>query len=85
MTQSSPTALGRGLEDGVRYAEAHLADWARLGRIVRAHSAAEVVANLDPSFRRPRGADDSVAYWSGFAHGVQRVVRETADMSSPDT
>jgi hypothetical protein len=77
--------LGRGLEDGVRYAEAHLADWARLGRIVRAHSAAEVVANLDPSFRRPRGADDSVAYWSGFAHGVQRVVRETADMSSPDT
>ncbi len=84
MSQSSPTALGRGLEDGVRYAEARLADWARLGRIVRAHTAAEVVANLDPSFRRPEGADDSVAYWSGFAHGVQRVVREAADASLPE-
>ena len=79
LTQSSPTALGRGLEDGVRYAKARLADWAGLGRIVRAHSAAEVVANLDPSFRRPDGLAESVGYWSGFAHGVQRVVRETAD------
>ena len=82
MTQSSPTALGRGLEDGVRYAKAHLADWARLGRIVRAHSAAEVVANVDRPFRRPGAAAESVAYWSGFAHGVQRVVRETANASN---
>lgn len=71
---SSPTALGRGLEDGARYAEAHLTDWARLGRIVRSRSAAEVRANLDPS----DVAEESAAYWSGFAHGVQRVVRETA-------
>ena len=78
MTQSPHTALGQGLEDGIRYAKAHLADWARLGRIVRAHSAAEVVANLDPSFQMPDGVADSVAYWSGFAHGVQRVVRDTA-------
>jgi hypothetical protein len=74
--------LGRGLEDGVRYAKEHLADWTRLGRIVRAHSAAEVVASLDPAFRHAAG--DSVAYWSGFAHGVQRVVRETANASFPD-
>jgi hypothetical protein len=74
--------LGRGLEDGVRYAQAHLADWVQLGRIARARSAAEVVANLDPSFRQPDGADDSVAYWSGFAHGVQRVMRATANASS---
>ena len=79
MTQSSPAALDRGLEDGVRYARSHLADRSRLGRIARAHSAAEVVANLDPSFRRPEGADDSAAYWSGFAHGVGRIVRETAN------
>jgi hypothetical protein len=26
----------------------------------------------------PEGVIDSVAYWSGFAHGVQRVVRDTA-------
>jgi hypothetical protein len=37
-----------------------------------------VVANLDPTFQMPDGVADSVAYWSGFAHGVQRVVRETA-------
>ena len=70
------------MEDGVRYAKAHLADWARLGRIVRAHSAAEVVANVDRSFRRPGAPAESVAYWSGFAHGVQRVVRETANTSN---
>lgn len=62
------------MEDGIGYAKAHLYDWARLGLIVRAHSAAEVAANLDPSFPRPEGTDDTVAYWSGFAHGVQRVV-----------
>jgi hypothetical protein len=73
------TALSRGLEDGASYANAHLADWARLGRIVRAHTAAEVVAILDATFGQPDGVDDPVAYWSGFAHGVQRVVREAAD------
>jgi hypothetical protein len=79
LAEALATALDRGLDDGVRYARAHLDDWGRLGRIVRAHSAAEVVANLD---RRPDGADDSVAYWSGFAHGVHRVVRETAHASA---
>jgi hypothetical protein len=49
-----------------------------LGRIVRAHTAAEVVANLDPTFQMPDGVADSVAYWSGFAHGVLGVVRDTA-------
>lgn len=77
------TALDQGLEDGVTWAKAQLADRARLGRIVRAHSAEEVVANLDPTFRMPEGVADSVAYWSGFAHGVQRVVRDTADDSIP--
>jgi hypothetical protein len=38
-----------------------------------------VVANLDPTFQMPDGVTDSVAYWSGFAHGVQRVVRDTAE------
>jgi hypothetical protein len=74
-----PTALARGLGDGAGYANAHLTDWARLGRIARAHTAAEVVAILDGTFGQPDGIDDRVAYWSGFAHGVQRVVREAAD------
>ena len=73
------TALTSGLEDGANYANAHLADWARLGRIARAHSAAEVVGILDTTFGQPDGVDDPVAYWSGFAHGVGLVVRETAD------
>jgi hypothetical protein len=37
-----------------------------------------VVANLDSTFQMPDGVADSVAYWSGFAHGVQGVVRDTA-------
>ena len=78
LPHSPPPALDQGLEDGVKWAKAHLADRARLGRIVRAHTAAEVVANLDPIFQMPDGVADSVAYWSGFAHGVQRVVRDTA-------
>jgi hypothetical protein len=84
VTDSPRTALDQGLEDGVTWATAHLADRARLGRIVRAHSAGEVVANLDPTFEMPDGVADSAAYWSGFAHGVQRVVRDTAgDSISP--
>ena len=78
MTHAPHTALDQGLEDGVTWAKAHLADRARLGRIVRAHTAAEVVGNLDPTLQMPDGVADSVAYWSGFAHGVQRVVRDTA-------
>jgi hypothetical protein len=77
-THSPHTALDQGLEDGAEWAKAHLADRARLGRIVRAHTAAEVVANIDPSFQMPDGVADLVAYWSGFAHGVLGVVRDTA-------
>ena len=72
------------MEDGVQWAQAHLADRARLGRIVRAHTAAGVVEHLETTFRKPDGVVESVAYWSGFAHGVQRVVRDTAGDSIPD-
>jgi hypothetical protein len=75
--------VDQGLEDGVKWAQAQLADRARLGRIARAHTAAEVVANLDPTLQMPEGVADSAAYWSGFAHGVQRVVRDTAGDSIP--
>ena len=82
-THSPRTPLDQGLDDGATWAKAHLADRARLGRIVRAHTAAGVVANLDPTFEAPDGVADPVAYWSGFAHGVQRVVRETAGDAIP--
>jgi hypothetical protein len=77
------TSLSRGLEDGASYANAHLTDWARLGRIARARSAAEVLAIVEASFGQPDGVDAPVAYWSGFAHGVQRVVSSTADTARP--
>jgi hypothetical protein len=31
----------------------------------------------------PHGVVGSAAYWSGFAHGVQRVLRETASDPVP--
>ena len=77
------SSLSRGLEDGATYANAHLTDWARLGRIARAHTAADVVAIVETSFGPPDGVDDAVAYWSGFAHGVGRVVRAAADRAQP--
>ena len=83
LPHAAPTALDQGLEDGARYARRHLADRTRLGRIVRTHTAAEVVANLGTTFREPDGVIDSAAYWSGFAHGVQRVLRETAGDTIP--
>jgi hypothetical protein len=71
-------ALDRGLEDGVGWARAHLSDRARLGRIARAHNAGEMVASLESTLSMPDGVDDASAYWSGFGHGVQQVLRETA-------
>jgi hypothetical protein len=82
LNHSPRTALDQGLEDGVAWAQAHAADRARLGRVARGHTAAEVVANLDPDHQMPDGMADPVAYWSGFAHGVQRVLRATAGGST---
>ena len=48
-----------------------------MGRIARAHTAVEVVKNVDATFRIPDGVDDRVAYWSGFAHGVLGALRES--------
>ena len=78
MANSPNAALDQGLKDGVEWAKAHLADRSRLGRIARAHNAAEVIANLEPTLEMPDGVADSVAYWSGFAHGVLGVLRDTA-------
>ena len=78
LTNSPYAALDQGLEDGAAWARAHLADRPRLGRIARAHNAADVIANVDPTVQTPDGVADPVAYWSGFAHGVLRVLRDTA-------
>jgi hypothetical protein len=72
----SSTALSIGLEEGLRYAAENSGDRAHLGRIVRAHSAADVADLVGESFAPPHGVDDVVAYWSGFAHGVGQFLRE---------
>jgi hypothetical protein len=72
----SSTALNVGLEDGLTYAAENSADRAHLGRIVRAHGAADVAGLVAHSFAPPDGIDDVVAYWSGFAHGVGQFLRE---------
>ena len=72
-----PTCLQQGLTAGYAYATAHgEADRLALGRVVRAHSADEVKANLDRATAAPAGVDHPTAYWSGFAHGVGRFLSE---------
>ena len=71
-------ALGLGLEDGLRFATENAGDRRHLGRIVRAHTAAEVADVVFGRVVQPDGIDDAVAYWSGFAHGVGRFLQEEA-------
>jgi hypothetical protein len=72
----SSTALSVGLDDGLRYAAENSGDRARLGQIVRAHGAGDVVSLVAEGLTPPDGIDDVVAYWSGFAHGVAQYLRE---------
>jgi hypothetical protein len=76
---TSSTALGLGLEEGLKYAADHGGDRHHLGRIVRAGSAVEVSDAVAGSVLPPEGIDQ-VAYWSGFAHGVGRYLREHLDL-----
>jgi len=79
----SSTTLDLGLEAGLRYATANPGDRRRLGRIVRAPSAADVTAIVAESVSEPDGINDRAAYWSGFAHGVRRFLQENTD-TPPD-
>ena len=80
----SSTALDLGLEAGLRYATENPGDRRRLGRIVRAHAAADVAAIVAGSVSEPDGVSDRVAYWSGFAHGVRRFLQANTD-TPPDS
>jgi hypothetical protein len=77
------SALDLGLQAGFRYAGENSDDRRRLGRIVSAHTAAEVAAVLGADAYEPNEMDDPVAYWSGFAHGVRRFLQETARGPEP--
>jgi hypothetical protein len=70
------TSRERGLMLGHTYAARYEDDHAKLRGIVRARTAEEVRANVDSTVVEPDGLDSSVAFWSGFAHGVAAFLVE---------
>lgn len=65
-----PTSLSLGLSDGLRCATENPVDRRRLGRIVRAQNAAEVVAAVAGAIVEPDGIVDPVAYWVTTSGGA---------------
>jgi hypothetical protein len=76
MSEDGSSSIEKGMTLGYGYAERHRGDRLSLGRIARAHSAAEVTANVDPAEVAADGLADPVAFWSGFAHGVRSYLLE---------
>jgi hypothetical protein len=70
------TSRERGLIVGHAYASRYEGDRAKLRPIVMARTADEVRANVDPTVTEPAGVESSVAFWSGFAHGVAAFLVE---------
>jgi hypothetical protein len=70
------TSRERGLIVGQAYASRHQGDRVKLRPIVMAKTADEVRANVDSTVIERPGLDDSVAFWSGFAHGVATFLVE---------
>jgi hypothetical protein len=74
--------LELGMTAGYAYATKRSeADRLRLGRIARAHSAADVKANVAPSEITQIEATRPTSFWSGFAHGVGRYLFEQAQLA----
>ena len=71
------TSRERGLIAGHAYASQYEDDRAKLRPIVMARTADAVRANIDSTVIERAGFDDSVAFWSGFAHGVAAFLVET--------
>ena len=71
-----PTSRERGLTVGHAYAARFEGDRARLRLIVTARTADQVRANVDSTAIEPAALEDSVAFWSGFAHGVKTFLVE---------
>jgi hypothetical protein len=78
MSELKPSSLEEGLARGYGYAETHRDDRANLRRIVRARSAPDVTAHVDPAEVAPDGIANPVEFWSGFAHGVRRYLIDEA-------
>jgi hypothetical protein len=70
LSEDRSSSIEQAVAAGYAYAVRHRHDRLRLGRIARAQSVSEVTANLDPGDIATDGTANSVAFWSGFAHGV---------------
>jgi hypothetical protein len=70
------TSRERGLIVGHAYASRHHGDRVKLRPIVMARTADEVRTNVDSTVIERPGLDNSVAFWSGFAHGVAAFLVE---------
>ena len=82
MSEHGASSLEKGLALGYGYAESHRDDRDSLRRIVRARSAPEVTANVDPAEIAADASAAPVAFWSGFAHGVRRYLVDEAARST---
>jgi hypothetical protein len=76
MLSDELTSRERGLIIGHAYASRYEGDRAKLRPIVMARTADEVRANVDSTVIEPAGLESSVAFWSGFAHGVAAFLVE---------
>jgi hypothetical protein len=79
MTEDHSGLLEQGITAGYAYATKRgEADRRSLGRIARAHSAADVKANVAQNEFTPIEAARPTSFWSGFAHGVGLYLFEQA-------
>jgi len=78
------SAREQGLQLGREYAVSARADRAKLRRVVRAETAAEVRANIDWSLLGAIDQERPVAFWSGFAHGVRNFLVDEAAAPSDE-
>jgi hypothetical protein len=76
MLNDELTSRERGLIIGHAHASRYEGDRAKLRPIVMARTVDEVRANVDSTVIEPAGLESSVAFWSGFAHGVAAFLVE---------
>jgi hypothetical protein len=76
MLSDELTSREQGLIIGHAYASRYEGDRTKLRPIVMARTADEVRTNVDSTVIEPAGLESSVAFWSGFAHGVAAFLVE---------
>jgi hypothetical protein len=82
MAEERSGVLEQGIKAGYAYATKRgEADRRSLGLIARAHSSADVKANIAQNEITPIEATRPTSFWSGFAHGVGLYLFEQAQLA----